>query len=179
VRRVLFSAMATVVVGVQTRDTFGPVEVIRLVAVEARALGGRYAPEYQTLMVEVASWTKLPYSGYTTRITRDAWHGLRNVPARPQPCPSRSGTNSSSLPSSRVYKPKWMPYVLSIRSTPKGPYTDSSVTYNDDGSWSWRYAREENKGRAGESLFTNRALQANIDDRIPVGAIYKEKEHSP
>jgi hypothetical protein len=78
-----------------------------------------------------------------------------------------------------IYKPKWMPYVLSIRSTPKGPYTDSSVTYNDDGSWSWRYAREENKGRSGESLFTNRALQANMDARIPVGAIYKEKERSP
>ena len=48
-----------------------------------------------------------------------------------------------------IYKPKWMPYVLSIRSTPKGPYTDSAVTYNDDGSWSFRYAREENKGRPG------------------------------
>jgi len=78
-----------------------------------------------------------------------------------------------------IYKPKWMPYVLSIRSTPKGPYTDSAVTYNDDGSWSFRYAREENKGTAGESLYMNKALQANMDDRIPVGVLYKETEHSP
>jgi hypothetical protein len=78
-----------------------------------------------------------------------------------------------------IYKPKWMPYVLSIRSTPKGPYTDSAVTYDNDGSWSFRYAREENKGTAGDSLYTNRALQANMDDRIPVGVLYKEKETSP
>lgn len=50
-----------------------------------------------------------------------------------------------------IFKPKWMPYVLSIRSTPKGPYADSPVTYNDDGSWSFRYAREENKGRDGST----------------------------
>jgi hypothetical protein len=78
-----------------------------------------------------------------------------------------------------IFKPRWMPYVLSIRSSPKGPYADSPVTYNDDGSWSFRYAREENKGRSGDSLFTNRALQACMDDRIPVGVLYKESERSP
>ena len=73
-----------------------------------------------------------------------------------------------------------MPYVLSIRSTPKGPYADSPVTYNDDdGSWSFRYAREENKGRDGDTLFTNKALQACMDERIPVGVLYKGNEHSP
>jgi hypothetical protein len=78
-----------------------------------------------------------------------------------------------------IFKPKWMPYVLSVRSSPKGPYIDSPVTYNDDGSWSFRYAREENKGRSGDSLFTNRALQACMNDRIPVGVLYKESERSP
>lgn len=78
-----------------------------------------------------------------------------------------------------IFKPKWMPYVLSIRSSPKGPYADSRVTYNDDRSWSFRYAREENKGRSGDSLFTNRALQACMDKRIPVGVLYKESERSP
>jgi hypothetical protein len=78
-----------------------------------------------------------------------------------------------------IFKPKWMPYVLSVRSSPKGPYADSPVTYNDDGSWSFRYAREENKGRSGDSLFTNKALQACMDDRIPVGVLYKESERSP
>src|SRR5262249_27594155 len=31
----------------------------------------------------------------------------------------------------------------------------------------------------GESLYTNRALQANIENHIPVGVLYKEKERSP
>jgi Domain of unknown function (DUF3883) len=78
-----------------------------------------------------------------------------------------------------IFKPKWMPYVLSVRSTPKGPYADSPVTYNNDGSWSFRYAREENKGRDGDTLFTNRALQACMDERIPVGVLYKDSERSP
>lgn len=78
-----------------------------------------------------------------------------------------------------IFKPKWMPYVLSVRSSPKGPYADSPVTYNDDGIWSFRYAREENKGRSGDSLFTNRALQACMDNRIPVGVLYKESEGAP
>ena len=78
-----------------------------------------------------------------------------------------------------IYKPKWMPYVLSVRSTPMGPYTDSAVTYNDDGSWSFRYAREENKSMTGDSLFTNNALKACMDDRIPVGVLYKDSERSP
>lgn len=78
-----------------------------------------------------------------------------------------------------IYKPKWMPYVLSVRSSPKGPYQDSAVTYNKDGNWSFRYAREENKGRSGDSLFTNKALQACMDDRIPVGVLYKERERAP
>jgi Domain of unknown function (DUF3883) len=78
-----------------------------------------------------------------------------------------------------IYKPKWMPYVLSVRSSPKGPYKDSAVTHNKDGSWSFRYAREENKGVSGDSLFTNKALQACMDDRIPVGVLYKEREHAP
>jgi hypothetical protein len=72
-----------------------------------------------------------------------------------------------------------MPYVLSIRSSPKGPYADSPVTYNDDGSWSFRYAREENKGRNGDGLFTNKALRACMEKRIPVGVLYKESEQSP
>ena len=102
--------------------------------------------------------------------------------------PPQTATSAVGMPVHRtseylqfkgIYKPKWMPYVLSVRSTPKGPYTDSAVTYNDDGSWSLRYAREENKGMTGDSLFTNNALKACMDDRIPVGVLYKNSERSP
>jgi hypothetical protein len=50
----------------------GPSTRRRPGSIEACAPGGRPAPEYQAFMVEVASWTKLPHSGYTTKTTRVA-----------------------------------------------------------------------------------------------------------
>lgn len=78
-----------------------------------------------------------------------------------------------------IYKPRWMPYALSVRSTPKGPYKDDPPVCNDDGSWLFRYATEANKGLSGDSLYTYKALRACMDGQIPVGVLYKEAEDSP
>lgn len=78
-----------------------------------------------------------------------------------------------------IYKPKWMPYVLSVRIMPRSPYADSTITTGIDRNWSFKYSQEEDKRYPPEKLFTNIALMSCIEDRIPVGVLYKEHESMP
>jgi hypothetical protein len=78
-----------------------------------------------------------------------------------------------------IFKPQWMPYVLSIRTTDQDRYTDSKVIWQDDGSWRTSYAQEEDGRYDPRKLFTNRAIAACMNDRIPIGILRKEHRGDP
>ena len=78
-----------------------------------------------------------------------------------------------------IFKPQWMPYVLSIRTTDQDRYTDSKVIWQDDGSWRMSYAQEEDGRYDPRKLFTNRAIAACMNDRIPIGILRKEHRGDP
>lgn len=78
-----------------------------------------------------------------------------------------------------IFKPKWMPYVLSIRTTEQNRYTDGRVIHEDDGSWRMSYAQEDNKRSDPRQLFTNRKIEACMNDGIPIGILRKEHKEDP
>lgn len=78
-----------------------------------------------------------------------------------------------------IFKPQWMPYVLSIRTTEQDRYTDGKIIRQNDGSWRMSYAQEEDDRYDPRELFTNRAIAACMSDRIPVGILRKEHREDP
>jgi Domain of unknown function (DUF3883) len=78
-----------------------------------------------------------------------------------------------------IFKPQWMPYVLSIRTTEQDRYADGKIIRQDDDSWRMSYAQEEDDRYDPRELFTNRAVAACIDDRIPIGILRKEHRGDP
>jgi len=70
-----------------------------------------------------------------------------------------------------IYKPKSCPYALSIRQTLDSPYSDQEPEYQDDGSWRYRYAQEEDKNVDSATLFTNQGLKRCMDDGMPVAVL--------
>lgn len=73
-----------------------------------------------------------------------------------------------------IFKPQWMPYALSIRTTEQDRYTDGQIIRQDDGSWRMSYAQEEDDRFDPRKLFTNRGIEACMNDRIPIGILRKE-----
>jgi hypothetical protein len=73
-----------------------------------------------------------------------------------------------------IFKPRWMPYALSIRTTEQDRYTDGQIIRQDDGSWRISYAQEEDDRFDPRELFTNRGIEACMNDRIPLGILRKE-----
>lgn len=69
-----------------------------------------------------------------------------------------------------IFKPKDLDYALSVRQTLDSPYPDEEPVFQDDGSWTYRYAQE---GQASdlERAYTNRGLIACRDHKIPVGVL--------
>lgn len=69
-----------------------------------------------------------------------------------------------------IFKPKEQEYALSVRQTLDSPYKDEEPKYQDDGSWTYRYA-QEGSGSNPNHLYTNRGLMACKRDGVPVGVI--------
>ena len=70
-----------------------------------------------------------------------------------------------------IYKPKSLPYALSIRQTLDSPYSDQEPEYQVDGSWCYKYAQEEGKGVNSSLLFTNQGLKRCLEDGVPVAVL--------
>jgi hypothetical protein len=69
-----------------------------------------------------------------------------------------------------IFKPKDLDYALSVRQTLDSPYPDEEPVFQDDGSWTYRYAQEGTDSDP-EHLYTNRGLIACKHDNIPVGVL--------
>ena len=78
-----------------------------------------------------------------------------------------------------IFKPQWMPYVLSIRTTEQHRYADGMIIRQEDGSWRMSYAQEEDGRYDPRKLFTNQAVAACMNDRIPIGILRKEHREDP
>lgn len=63
-----------------------------------------------------------------------------------------------------IYKPASLRYALSIRQTLDSSYGNQEPEYQQDGSWHYRYAQEQNKNGNSASLFTNQGLKHCIGD---------------
>jgi putative restriction endonuclease len=73
-------------------------------------------------------------------------------------------------PAKGIYKPQGQEYALSVRQTLGSPYADEEPEYQDDGSWTYRYA-QEGFDSDPEHLFSNRGLMACMRDTVPVGVL--------
>jgi hypothetical protein len=69
-----------------------------------------------------------------------------------------------------IFKPKEEEYALSVRQTLDSPYKDEEPKYQDDGSWTYRYAQEGSDSDPNR-LYTNRGLMACKRDGVPIGVI--------
>lgn len=78
-----------------------------------------------------------------------------------------------------IFKPRWMPYVLSIRTTEQDRYSDGRIARQDDGSWHMSYAQEEDDRLDSRTLFTNRGIEACMKSSIPIGILRKERKADP
>jgi putative restriction endonuclease len=78
-----------------------------------------------------------------------------------------------------IFKPQWMPYVLSIRTTEQDRYSDGRIIRQDDGSWHMSYAQEESSRTDSRNLYTNRGIEACMNDGIPIGILRKERRQDP
>jgi len=73
-----------------------------------------------------------------------------------------------------IWKPASTPYAVSVVQTHKGVYPDQPPIFADDGTWTYFYHQQ---GSSREDLidpdrdYTNRALQRNWHDDVPVGVI--------
>jgi hypothetical protein len=68
-----------------------------------------------------------------------------------------------------IYKPSGSNYALWVRQTSKGIYPDEELSYQPDGSWTYRYAPEGRGGQTDLALDTNRSLMRCQEDHVPIG----------
>lgn len=87
------------------------------------------------------------------------WEQLQSVPS------------TVTISAKGIYKPKFLPYALSIRQTLDSPYIDQEPEYQEDGSWRYKYAQEEDKEGDSTKLFTNQGLKRCMEDGIPVAVL--------
>jgi hypothetical protein len=78
-----------------------------------------------------------------------------------------------------IFKPQWMPYVLSIRTTEQDKYADGKILREAAGSWRMSYAQEISGQSDPRELYTNRGIEGCINDRIPIGILRKERREDP
>ena len=79
-----------------------------------------------------------------------------------------------------IFKPQWMPYVISIRTTEQDRYTDGRIIRHNDGSWRMSYAQEEDSRFDDQRrLFTNRGIESCMNDGVPIGILRKEHSQDP
>ena len=76
-----------------------------------------------------------------------------------------------------IYKPAGWTHALSVRQNLRGPYADREIVHNSDGSWVFEYYQEGQDPTRRDDDFTNRALLANRDDRIPVAVMIQTQSN--
>lgn len=70
-----------------------------------------------------------------------------------------------------IYKPRGWRHALSIRVMKDSPYPDGKLRFRDDGTWFFNYHQEHPDPASRDSLYTNLALLACIEDRVSVGVL--------
>jgi putative restriction endonuclease len=70
-----------------------------------------------------------------------------------------------------IYKPKDLPYALSIRINLDSPYPDGVPEHVPRGGWLLSYHQENADPADRDRAFTNRGLMRCIADQIPVGVL--------
>jgi hypothetical protein len=70
-----------------------------------------------------------------------------------------------------IHKPQGFNYALSVRQSLSGPYEDA-LHWAADGSWFLHYHHEG----SDPAYFTNRAMNACLQDRVPVGVLLQVRQ---
>lgn len=74
-----------------------------------------------------------------------------------------------------IYKPAESQYVLSVKETLSGNYPDKEPVYREDGSWLYEYFQENRDPALRDSEFTNRAMMASLNEKVPIGVMIQTK----
>lgn len=67
-----------------------------------------------------------------------------------------------------IYKPKDMPFALSVKQTLNSPYADELPVYDDDGNWTYKYHQEGEPQSSADKYATNQSLNFCKLNNIPV-----------
>jgi hypothetical protein len=74
-----------------------------------------------------------------------------------------------------IYKPRWLPYALSVRESLGEYYPDREPKKRPDGSWEYHYFQENEDPKARDNEYTNRGMMACKRDGVPVGVMRQTK----
>jgi putative restriction endonuclease len=78
-----------------------------------------------------------------------------------------------------IYKPAGSQFALSVRTQLNSKYSDGIFVSIFERGWAFAY-HEETDSRLGSNLFTNKALEQNILNNVPVGVLEEiENSHDP
>jgi hypothetical protein len=105
---------------------------------------------------------------------RLAWFEEHEGEVSPFPAPLRNGLLLATR-AKGIYKPRDLPYALSVRINLDSPYPDGKVLRRADGSWSLAYHQENRNPANRDAEYTNRGLMRCISDRIPIGVLRERK----
>jgi putative restriction endonuclease len=89
----------------------------------------------------------------------------------PDPLPLAEGATLLSSKAKGIYKPRWLPYALSVRESLGEYYPDREPKTRSDGNWEYHYFQENQDPAARDSEYTNRGMMACMRDRVPVGVM--------
>ncbi|MCC4790053.1 HNH endonuclease [Vibrio splendidus] len=73
-----------------------------------------------------------------------------------------------------IYKPKDMPFALSVKQTLSSPYADELPVYDEDGNWSYKYYQEGEPNSKADNYATNQGLNYCKLNNIPVVVCIQE-----
>lgn len=102
---------------------------------------------------ELLAW----FEQYTGQVL--TWEQLQDAPS------------TVTISAKGIYKPKESIYALSISQRLDSPYSDQKPVYQENGSWHYSYAQEENPRGDSANLFTNQGLRKCMDDGVPVAVL--------
>ena len=98
------------------------------------------------------------------------WFAERAGTNQHWPEPLSDGTLLAMKPKG-IYKPQWTEYALSVRQTLGGPYNDMPPVIRSDNTWSFSYFQENSDPADRDLAYTNRALLACWQDKVPIGVM--------
>lgn len=75
-----------------------------------------------------------------------------------------------------IHKPAGWRHALSVREVLSGPYADREPHTTDDGVWTYAYHQEGKNPDQRDQYFTNTALLACRDDKVPVGVLRQTRD---